>query len=337
MNGPPLVVYGSLRRWSPQHFRATLQAYFLPASMMGMIGYWRAGLWTSTVTHEFLLSVPVMLPAVFLGRAISHRFSGTAFLRYVYCGLFLLRSHVVCRGSHASCVNSDPRTIPCSFDSKIGGKWRCFSLNNRRVKPFRSGLRKVIGAQTTAFRCTLKFHPARAPSKATPSLFLASIEKNGMGCPSVPSLQDGAEVPGFRDFPGSPVTKENRKYSHGTLPRSIPHFFPVEFHSSTRFVIHEDHVFMTNPAIHSGTNSHTTLDESAKALETLTSSLLDSQESLRKVGEESKNALLKEIFLAESLERARYRGAIENYPPPGRCARYRGKHNHQRFASPCLG
>jgi uncharacterized membrane protein YfcA len=90
MNGPPLVVYGSLRRWSPQHFRATLQAYFLPASMMGMIGYWRAGLWTSTVTHEFLLSVPVMLPAVFLGRAISHRFSGTAFLRYVYCGLFLL-------------------------------------------------------------------------------------------------------------------------------------------------------------------------------------------------------------------------------------------------------
>ena len=44
MNGPPLVVYGSLRRWSPQHFSATLQAYFLPASMLGMIGYWRAGL-----------------------------------------------------------------------------------------------------------------------------------------------------------------------------------------------------------------------------------------------------------------------------------------------------
>ncbi|HEU5458078.1 MAG TPA: sulfite exporter TauE/SafE family protein, partial [Terracidiphilus sp.] len=34
MNGPPLVVYGSLRRWSPQHFRATLQAYFLPASVL---------------------------------------------------------------------------------------------------------------------------------------------------------------------------------------------------------------------------------------------------------------------------------------------------------------
>ena len=31
MNGPPLAIYGSMRRWSAQHFRATLQGYFLPA------------------------------------------------------------------------------------------------------------------------------------------------------------------------------------------------------------------------------------------------------------------------------------------------------------------
>ena len=28
MNGPPLAMYGSLRRWEPEYFRATLQAYF---------------------------------------------------------------------------------------------------------------------------------------------------------------------------------------------------------------------------------------------------------------------------------------------------------------------
>lgn len=28
INGPPLVIYGTMRRWSPQHFRATLQGYF---------------------------------------------------------------------------------------------------------------------------------------------------------------------------------------------------------------------------------------------------------------------------------------------------------------------
>lgn len=90
MNGPPLVVYGSLRRWSPQQFRATLQAYFLPASLLGMVGYWSAGLWTRTVTREFLWSLPVMLPAVLLGRAINRRCSGDAFLKYVYGGLVLI-------------------------------------------------------------------------------------------------------------------------------------------------------------------------------------------------------------------------------------------------------
>jgi uncharacterized protein len=87
MNGPPLVIYGSMRRWSAQHFRATLQAYFLPASILGMAGYWVAGLWIPAVTHYYLLSLPVTLAAVFLGRMINHRLHGEAFMKYVYAGL----------------------------------------------------------------------------------------------------------------------------------------------------------------------------------------------------------------------------------------------------------
>jgi uncharacterized protein len=87
MNGPPLVVYGAMRRWSAQHFRATLQGYFLPASIIGMSGYGLAGLWTSTVTHYYLLSLPVTLLGVFLGRVINHRLHGEAFLKYIYFGL----------------------------------------------------------------------------------------------------------------------------------------------------------------------------------------------------------------------------------------------------------
>ncbi|HXN71035.1 MAG TPA: sulfite exporter TauE/SafE family protein [Candidatus Acidoferrales bacterium] len=87
MNGPPLAIYGSMRRWSAQHFRATLQGYFLPASIIGMVGYWVAGLWTPAVTHYYLLSLPVTIPAVLLGRMINHRLKGDAFLKYVYIGL----------------------------------------------------------------------------------------------------------------------------------------------------------------------------------------------------------------------------------------------------------
>lgn len=87
MNGPPLVVYGAMRRWSAQHFRATLQGYFLPASILGMIGYWVAGLWVPAVTHYYVISLPGIVPAVYLGRVINHRMDGEAFLKYVYTGL----------------------------------------------------------------------------------------------------------------------------------------------------------------------------------------------------------------------------------------------------------
>jgi len=87
MNGPPLVIYGSMRRWSAQHFRATLQGYFLPASIIGMTGYWLAGLWVPAVTHYYLLSLPVTLMGIFLGRVINHRLHGEAFLKYIYLAL----------------------------------------------------------------------------------------------------------------------------------------------------------------------------------------------------------------------------------------------------------
>lgn len=90
MNGPPLVVYGAMRRWSAQHFRATLQGYFLPASLIGMGGYWLAGLWVPAVTHLYLLSLPALLPAIWLGRAVNHRLHGDAFLRLVYLGLAII-------------------------------------------------------------------------------------------------------------------------------------------------------------------------------------------------------------------------------------------------------
>lgn len=87
LNGPPLVAYGAMRKWSAQHFRATLQGYFLPASLMGVLGYWLNGLWVSQVTTLFLWSLPAILLAIFMGRAINRRMDGTAFFTYVYIGL----------------------------------------------------------------------------------------------------------------------------------------------------------------------------------------------------------------------------------------------------------
>lgn len=89
MNGPPLAIYGGMRRWSAQHFRATLQAYFLPASVIGMTGYWITGLWVHEVTRLYLWSLPLIIPAILLGRVVNSRMSGEKFLKYVYGGLLL--------------------------------------------------------------------------------------------------------------------------------------------------------------------------------------------------------------------------------------------------------
>jgi hypothetical protein len=95
INGPPLVIYGAKKRWSAQHFRATLQGYFLIASIIGITGYWFAGLLVSTVIHYYFCSLPVLLPAILIGRVINHRLHGDKFFKYVYfillgIGIFFL-------------------------------------------------------------------------------------------------------------------------------------------------------------------------------------------------------------------------------------------------------
>ena len=68
-------------------FPATLQGYFLPASILGMAGYWFAGLWVPAVTHHYLVSLPATIPAILLGRLLNHRLREETYLKYVYSGL----------------------------------------------------------------------------------------------------------------------------------------------------------------------------------------------------------------------------------------------------------
>ncbi len=90
INGPPLVIYGNLRRWSAPQFRATLQAYFLPASLLGAIGFALNGLVTWSVIRYFLICLPAIVPAIFIGRHLNRRLQGSSFFKYVYAGLIVV-------------------------------------------------------------------------------------------------------------------------------------------------------------------------------------------------------------------------------------------------------
>lgn len=100
VNGPPLVVYGNMRRWNARDFRATLQSYFLPVSFIGILGYAAKGLMTLSVLKYFAISLPAVIPAIFLGRILNHRLKDGAFFKYVYLGLILIGVFLIVNSVH---------------------------------------------------------------------------------------------------------------------------------------------------------------------------------------------------------------------------------------------
>jgi len=89
-NGPPVVIYGTLRQWDPEKFRATLQGYFFPTGSLIAIGHCVGGFWTKTVLLNYLLSLPVILVAIFLGGRLNRRIPKAKFDNYVYMFLVVL-------------------------------------------------------------------------------------------------------------------------------------------------------------------------------------------------------------------------------------------------------
>ena len=89
-NGPPVVIYGTLRQWDPEKFRATLQGYFFPTGSLIAIGHCIGGLWTKSVLVNYAFSLPVILVAIFLGGRINRKIPKARFDNYIYVFLVIL-------------------------------------------------------------------------------------------------------------------------------------------------------------------------------------------------------------------------------------------------------
>jgi len=87
-NGPPIIIYGTLRQWKPEMFRAVLQGVFLPTNFFIIIGHGIAGLWTKDVWHLMVFSMPVIFISIILGNKLNKIIPAEKFSKYVY--LFLI-------------------------------------------------------------------------------------------------------------------------------------------------------------------------------------------------------------------------------------------------------
>lgn len=89
-NGPPIVIYGTVRKWPPDHFRANLQGYFFPANLIIIGGHAAGGLWTPTVGWYFLLSLPVIFLSILVGNFLNRLIPQGQFDRLVHIILVII-------------------------------------------------------------------------------------------------------------------------------------------------------------------------------------------------------------------------------------------------------
>ncbi len=89
-NGPPIIIYGVLTRWTPEQMRATLQGYFLPAGILILAGHGLAGLWTPEVLRFYVLTLPLVVLALLAGSRLSRKLPPGRFDKLVYGSLVLM-------------------------------------------------------------------------------------------------------------------------------------------------------------------------------------------------------------------------------------------------------
>ncbi len=89
-NGPPIIIYGTLRRWESERFRTILQGIFLPTNLFIIAGQGIAGLWTEQVGILFLLSLPLVILSIYVGNILNARIPQEKFVKYVYILLLII-------------------------------------------------------------------------------------------------------------------------------------------------------------------------------------------------------------------------------------------------------
>ena len=89
-NGPPIVIYSSLKGWNPQNFRATLQGYFFTTGILVVTGHGIAGNYSNQVLTYFAYCLPAVFIAVVIGSRINKKIPLERFHQYIYSILLLL-------------------------------------------------------------------------------------------------------------------------------------------------------------------------------------------------------------------------------------------------------
>jgi uncharacterized protein len=88
--GPPVIVYGSLRGWPRDEFRAVLQAFFLVNGTLVVASHLAAGNVTGEVLQLYAVAVAAMGAGVWAGTQLDRRVSEARFAGLVAATILVL-------------------------------------------------------------------------------------------------------------------------------------------------------------------------------------------------------------------------------------------------------
>jgi uncharacterized membrane protein YfcA len=88
--GPPVILYGSSRRWPRDRFRAVLQTFFAVNATMVVTSHLLAHHVTTTILTLFAISVPAILLGILIGSRLDPRVDAARFRTLVTVMILLL-------------------------------------------------------------------------------------------------------------------------------------------------------------------------------------------------------------------------------------------------------
>lgn len=93
--GPPVVIYGNCRRWSPQEFKSNLSGFFIVNSLMVVSTHWLSDNYTQSVLTFFWWTLPALIIGFLIGQKLDRRLNPEIFRRIVLVLLIVLGARLM--------------------------------------------------------------------------------------------------------------------------------------------------------------------------------------------------------------------------------------------------
>jgi len=97
-SGPPVVVYGNARRWSPAEFKSNLQGFFFLNSVLVVSGHALSGNLDAAVWQNYLVALPGLALGILAGISLDRRVDPIVFRKIVLVLLVVMGVRMVIGG-----------------------------------------------------------------------------------------------------------------------------------------------------------------------------------------------------------------------------------------------